>query len=148
DKASSLLAATTGYLTLIVTINVWLTMRGQMADPDVMTQHGRIELLGMQTMNISAAGGIITGLVAAWATDRCYNFELPTACAVFSGKKSVPMITLGLMITVGILLPFIWSYFVGLLTNLSTIFLSPVGPLFTAAGERLFIPFGLHHVWN
>src|SRR5699024_6765870 len=64
------------------------------------------------------------------------------------GKKSVPIITIGLMITVGILLPFIWSYFVGLLTNLSTIFLSPVGPLFTAAGERLFIPFGLHHVWN
>src|SRR5699024_8240245 len=62
--------------------------------------------------------------------------------------KSVPIITIGLMITVGILLPFIWSYFVGLLTNLSTIFLSPVGPLFTAAGERLFIPFGLHHVWN
>src|SRR5699024_5094682 len=72
----------------------------------------------------------------------------PTAFAFFSGKKSVPIITIGLMITVGILLPFIWSYFVGLLTNLSTIFLSPVGPLFTAAVERLFIPFVLRHVCN
>src|SRR5699024_5587223 len=35
----------------------------------------------------------------------------------------------------------------GLFTNLSTIFLSAVGPLFTAAGVRLFITFGLHHVW-
>lgn len=52
------------------------------------------------------------------------------------------------MATVGMLLPFVWTYFVGLLTNLSTIFLSVVGPFFTAAGERLFIPFGLHHVWN
>src|SRR5699024_12486178 len=32
--------------------------------------------------------------------------------------------------------------------NLSTIFLRSVGSLFTVAGERLFIPFGLHHVWN
>src|SRR5699024_6211230 len=148
DKGISVFASTTGYLTLIVTMNVWLTMTGQMADPDVMTQQGQIEVLGIQTMNISAAGGIITGLIAAWATDRFYNLELPTAFAFFSGKKSVPIITIGLMITVGILLPFIWSYFVGLLTNLSTIFLSPVGPLFTAAAERLFIPIGLHHVWN
>lgn len=34
------------------------------------------------------------------------------------------------------------------LTKLSAVFLSPVGPFFTAGGERLFIPFGLHHVWN
>jgi maltose/glucose PTS system EIICB component len=32
--------------------------------------------------------------------------------------------------------------------HLSVVFLSSVGPFFTAAGERLFIPFGLHHVWN
>src|SRR5699024_11297999 len=64
------------------------------------------------------------------------------------GKKSVLIITIGIMSTVGILLTFIWSYCVGLLTNLSTIFLRSVGSLFTAAGERLFIPFSLHHVWN
>src|SRR5699024_12738754 len=114
----------------------------------VMTQQGQIEVLGIQTMNISAAGGIITGLIAAWATDRFYNLELPTAFAFFSGKKSVPIITIGLMLTVGILLPFIWSHFVGLLPNSSTILIRAVGPLFTAPGEAFFNPFGLHHVWN
>lgn len=148
DKGISVFASTVGYLTLIVTMNVWLTVTGQMADPDVMTQQGQIEVLGIQTMNISAAGGIITGLISAWATDRFYNLELPTAFAFFSGKKSVPIISIGLMIVVGLVLPFIWSYFVGVLTNLSTIFVSAIGPLFTAAGERLLIPFGLHHVWN
>ncbi|MBP1041193.1 PTS transporter subunit EIIC [Vagococcus sp. BWB3-3] len=148
DKGISVFAATAGYLTLIVTMNVWLTLTGNMADPEVMTQLGQISVLGIQTMNISAAGGIVTGLVAAWATDKFYNLELPTAFAFFSGKKSVPIITIGVMIGIGLILPFIWSFFVSVLMRLSVVFLSVVGPFFTAAGERLFIPFGLHHVWN
>lgn len=148
DKGISVFAAVTGYLTLIITMNVWLTLTGKMADPEMMTQVGQITVLGIQTMNISAAGGIITGLVAAWATDRFYNLELPTALAFFSGKKSVPIITIGIMIAIGACLPFIWELFVGLLMRLSVVFLSVMGPFFTAAGERLFIPFGLHHVWN
>lgn len=148
DKGISVFAATTGYLTLIIAMHVWLTVTGKMADPEIMTQFGQIEVLGIQTMNINAAGGIITGLVAAWATDKFYNLELPTAFAFFSGKKSVPIITIGLMTVIGLVIPFIWSLFVGLLTNLSAVYLSVVGPFFTAAGERLFIPFGLHHVWN
>ncbi|MDQ0176713.1 PTS transporter subunit EIIC [Bacillus chungangensis] len=148
DKGISVFAATAGYLTLIITMNVWLTITGKMADPEVMTQFGQISVLGIQTMNISAAGGILTGLIAAWATDRYYNLELPTAFAFFSGKKSVPIITIGIMIGAGLILPFIWSFFVGILMHLSVVFLSSVGPFFTAAGERLFIPFGLHHVWN
>jgi len=38
-------------------------------------------------MNVNALGGIITGLVAAWATDKFYKLELPIAFAFFSGKK-------------------------------------------------------------
>ena len=148
DKGISVFASVTGYLTLIITMNVWLTLTGKMADPEVMTQLGQINVLGIQTMNISAAGGIITGLVAAWATDRFYNLQLPTALAFFSGKKSVPIITIGIMIAIGAGLPFIWELFVGVLMRLSVVFLSVMGPFFTAAGERLFIPFGLHHVWN
>ena len=148
DKGIAVFAAVTGYLTLIITMNVWLTLTGKLAEPEVMTQLGQINVLGIQTMNISAAGGIITGLIASWATDKFYNLELPTAFAFFSGKKSVPIITIGLMVLIGGTLPFIWEIFVGVLTKLSVVILSPVGPFFTAGGERLFIPFGLHHVWN
>ncbi|MEG0551404.1 MAG: PTS transporter subunit EIIC [Vagococcus sp.] len=148
DKGIAVFAAVSGYLTLIITMNVWLTLTGKMADPEVMTQVGQINVLGIQTMNISAAGGIVTGLVASWATDKFYNLELPTAFAFFSGKKSVPIITIGVMIAIGALLPFVWEVFVAILTKFSVVILSTVGPFFTAAGERLFIPFGLHHVWN
>ena len=81
-------------------------------------------------------GGIAAGLVAAWATDKFYNLELPIAFAFFAGKKSVSIICMGIMLVIGITLPFIWQYFVTGLTGLSVIFLSKVGPFFTADGER------------
>lgn len=148
DKGIAVFASVVGYLTLISTINIWLVLNGKLAALDVMTQMGQIKVLGIQTMNISAAGGIITGLIAAWATDKFYNLELPTAFAFFSGKKSVAIIMVGLMIVVGAILPFIWEVLVLGLMKLSFVILSPLGPFFTAGGERLFIPFGLHHVWN
>jgi len=148
DKGIAVFASVVGYLTLIITINVWLILNGKLADAAVMTQVGQIKVLGIQTMNISAAGGIITGLIAAWATDKFYNLELPTAFAFFAGKKSVSIIMIGLMMVVGAFLPFIWEVLVLGLMKLSAVILSPVGPFFTAGGERLFIPFGLHHVWN
>ncbi len=148
DKGISVFASVIGYLILIITMNVWLVVSGKLAEPEVMSQFGQIKVLGIQTMNISALGGIIAGLIAAWATDRFYKLELPIAFAFFSGKKSVPIITMGIMIGVGLLIPFVWQAFVSLLTNLSVVFLSWAGPFFTAAGERLFIPFGLHHLWN
>ncbi|MGX7031558.1 PTS transporter subunit EIIC [Vagococcus zengguangii] len=148
DKGIAVFASVAGYLTIIATMNVWLTLTGKMADPEIMTQVGQISVLGIQTMNISAAGGIITGLVAAWATDKFYNLQLPTALAFFSGKKSVPIITIGCMVGLGLTVPFIWELFVGILMKLSVVILSTFGPFFTAFGERAFIPFGLHHVWN
>ncbi|SHI86504.1 PTS system IIB component, Glc family /PTS system IIC component, Glc family [Clostridium amylolyticum] len=148
DKGISVFASVIGYIILIITMNAWLVVTGKLADPAVMSQYGQIKVLGIQTMNINALGGIITGLVAAWVTDRFYKLELPIAFAFFSGKKSVPIITMGIMLVIGLVIPFIWEVFVSLLTKLSVVFLSPVGPFFTAAGERLFIPFGLHHLWN
>lgn len=148
DKGIAVFASVLGYLILIISMSVWLSVTGNMAAPNVMSQMGQIKVLGIQTLNINAMGGIAAGLVAAWATDKFYNLELPIAFAFFAGKKSVSIICMGIMLIIGITLPFIWQYFVTGLTGLSVIFLSKVGPFFTAAGERLFIPFGLHHLWN
>jgi maltose/glucose PTS system EIICB component len=148
DKGISVFASVIGYIILISTMSVWLKVTGKMVDAEVMSQFGQIKVLGIQTMNVNALGGIITGLIAAWATDKFYKLELPIAFAFFSGKKSVPIITMGIMTVIGLIIPFIWEAAVNLLTRLSVVFLSPAGPFFTAAGERLFIPFGLHHLWN
>lgn len=87
DKGIAVFASVTGYLCLIVSMNVYLVLNGTIADADVMTQKGQIEVLGIQTVNISAAGGIITGLVAARATDKFYYLELPDALAFFLEKN-------------------------------------------------------------
>lgn len=63
DKGIAVFASVVGYLTLISTINIWLVLTGKLADPAIMTQVGQIKVLGIQTMNISAARGIITGLI-------------------------------------------------------------------------------------
>ncbi|MDO5139536.1 MAG: PTS transporter subunit EIIC, partial [Oscillospiraceae bacterium] len=133
---------------MLISMNVWLKVTGNLADASVMSQVGQIQVLGIQTLNINALGGIVAGLVAAWATDRFYNLQLPVAFAFFAGKKSVPLISMLVMAAFGLTVPFVWQFFVKGLTKLSVIFLSPVGPFFTAAGERAFIPFGLHHLWN
>lgn len=148
DKGIAVFAAVAGYLMFIGSMNVWLTVTGKMADPELISQMGQIKVLGIQTMNLNTLGGIVTGAVAAWATDRFYNLELPIAFAFFGGKKSVPIITMVLMSVIGLTVPFVWEIFVSILNNLSVVILSWAGPFFTAAGERLFIPFGLHHIWN
>lgn len=148
DKGISVFASVIGYLVMLISMNVWLKVTGNLADPETMSQAGQITILGIQTLNINAIGGIVAGLVAAWATDKFYNLQLPVAFAFFAGKKSVAIICILIMSGVGLTVPFVWQVFVKLLTKLSVIFLSPVGPFFTAAGERAFIPFGLHHLWN
>lgn len=148
DKGIATFASVIGYLVMLIAMNVWLKVTGNLADPEMMSQVGQIQILGIQTLNINALGGIVAGLIAAWATDKFYNLELPVAFAFFAGKKSVSIICILLMSAFGLTVPFVWQFFVKGLTKLSVIFLSPVGPFFTAAGERVFIPFGLHHLWN
>ena len=148
DKGIAVFASVAGYLIFIGSMSAWLTITGKMAEPEMISQLGQIKVLGIQTMNLNTLGGIVTGAVAAWATDRYYNLELPIAFAFFGGKKSVPIITMVIMSVIGLTIPFVWEVFVSALTSLSFVILSWAGPFFTAAGERLFIPFGLHHIWN
>lgn len=148
DKGIAVFSSVIGYLVMLIAMNVWLNVTGNLADPDIMSQVGQIQVLGIQTLNINALGGIIAGLIAAWATDRFYNLQLPVAFAFFAGKKSVSIICIGIMALLGVTIPWVWQFLVAGLTKLSVIFLSPAGPFFTAAGERAFIPFGLHHLWN
>ena len=81
-------ASVVGYLSLIITMNIWLVLTGKLADPAIMGQVGQIKVLGIQTLNISAAGDHHRSDCRP-ATDKFYNLELPTAFA-FSGKNPFP----------------------------------------------------------
>lgn len=149
DKGIAVFSSVMGYLILIASINMWLGITGNMAAPEDIAVKGQIMVLGIQTLNVNVLGGIIAGLIGAWATDRYYNLELPMALAFFSGRKSVALISMLACTLVGFILPFLWNYFVGAMISLSGLLLHDIlGPILNTFINRLMIPFGLHHVWN
>ena len=148
DKGIAVFSSVVSYLVLIITMNVWLTVTGNMADADHISEMGQIVVLGIQTVNVNVFGGIVVGLISAWACDRFYNLELPVALAFFGGKKSVPIIASGIAIVIGLVLPFVWKVLVAVLASMSFLLLNKIGPFFNMAINRMLIPFGLHHVWN
>ena len=147
DKGISVFSAVLGYVTLLVVVNVYLTLTGSLADEETMTEVGQGVVLGIQTLRLDAAGGIIAGLVAAYCTDKFYKTELPLAFAFFGGKKFPPMATFFFMIPIGFIIPVVWGLFTRFLLFISPVFLNDifgVGAYWFA--HRALIPFGLHHV--
>lgn len=149
DKGIAAFTSVIGYLVLLTTMNVYLKVTGKLAPAETISQMGQIVVLGIQTINVNVFGGIIAGLGAAWATDKFYNLELPISLAFFGGKKSVPIITMGMMIVIGLCLPYFWEIFVSGLTSISFLLMNKIfGPFLNLTINRMLIPFGLHHVWN
>ncbi len=149
EKGIAVFSSVVSYLVLLITIKVWLGAAGQLVAPAEASYHGQTTVLGIQTLNVNVLGGIIAGLISAWAADKFYNLELPLALAFFGGRKSVPIISIGCTIIIGLILPFFWQYFVAFTTSLSGLLLHKIlGPILSGFINRLMIPFGLHHVWN
>ncbi len=148
DKGIAIFAAVIGYLTMIMTINVYLTLTGTLVkDATQMAAAGQGIVLGIQTLRLEAAGGIIAGLLAAFCCDRWGAKELPLAFAFFGGKKFVAIVTFLLMIPLAAVLPLVWGLFTQFLIFISPVFMNDtfgVGLYWMA--HRLCIPFGLHHV--
>ncbi|MFT3877757.1 MAG: PTS transporter subunit EIIC [Propioniciclava sp.] len=148
DKGIAVFASTIGYLTMQMVMNVYLNVTGTLIkDPELMRAAGQGLVLGVQTVKLEAAGGIIAGLLAAYCCDKWGAIQLPLAFAFFGGKKFVAIATFLLMIPIGFVIPVVWGWFTQFLIFISPIFMNDifgVGLYWTA--HRLCIPFGLHHV--
>lgn len=137
----SALAGTTGYVVFLASMGVCAKLRG-------------IEtaaIMGIPSIQTGVFGGIIVGMVAAWAFNRFYKVQLPPYLGFFAGKRSVPIITSFAVILVGILLSFVWPPIGNGIKAFSDWAVHGRPALaFTIYGlvERSLIPFGLHHIWN
>ncbi|NIY49902.1 PTS transporter subunit EIIC [Cedecea colo] len=146
EKGIAVFSSVLAYLTLAIVMNVWLKLDGSLAKTHL-SEVGQGLVLGIQTVQLEAMGGIISGLVAAKVTDKFYKLELPLAFAFFSGKKSVPIITFLWMIPIGLVIPFVWNAITDFLTSISFVVMNEkfgVGVYWFL--NRALIPFGLHHV--
>lgn len=149
EKGIAVFSSVLSYLVLNISINVWLTVTGNLAPAADMANKGQAMVLGIQSLRLDALGGIISGLIAAWAADKYYNLELPLAFAFFGGKKSVPIISMVITIVCGLTIPFVWQALTVALIYLSKVLLQDIiGTFLFGFVNRIFIPLGLHHVWN
>jgi PTS system glucose-specific IIC component len=135
------MASTVGYVVFLAALGICAKLRG-------------IEtatIMGIPSIETGVFGGIIVGLIAAWAFNRFFKIKLPSYLGFFAGKRAVPIITAFSVIAVGAVLSFAWPPIGGAIDRFSHWAVHGRPALaFTIYGvvERALIPFGLHHVWN
>ena len=80
--------------------------------------------------------------------ERFNTIRLPDAPAFFGGTRFVPIITTLVLGLCGLLVPLIWPWFAMGINGLGKLIQSAgaFGPMIFGSGERLLLPFGLHHI--
>lgn len=148
EKGVAAFSGFVGYVVMNLSINFYLTETGKLAAPDHLREAGQGMALGMQTVEMGVLGGIIVGIIVYLLHRKFYTIQLPDAFAFFGGARFIPIITTLVMAIIGVLIPIIWPIFalginsVGFAIQKAGIF----GPFLFGAGERLLLPFGLHHI--
>ncbi|WP_202081717.1 glucose-specific PTS transporter subunit IIBC [Caldalkalibacillus salinus] len=134
------LASTIGYLVMNTTLGV-------------MAEYGQMEtetVLGIETLQTGVFGGIIMGIIASYLYKRFYNIELPQFLGFFAGKRFVPIITAATAIAIGFAFYYVWPPIQGgidYLSHLATEANPAIASFIFGFGQRILIPFGLHHIF-
>ena len=125
------LSAAVGYFTLINVLKVISSLSPEMA-----------------AINTGVFGGIVIGAFTAFLYNRYYKIQLPQIFGFFSGKRFIPILTAFSAIFIGVALGLVWPPVQeGIRTFGISVMSSDLGPALYAAGKRLLIPLGLHHVF-
>jgi PTS system maltose and glucose-specific IIC component len=148
EKGVAAFSGLVGYVIMHLSINFYLNETNQLAEADLMRQEGQSMILGIQSIEMGVLGGIIVGIVVYLLHNRFYNFKLPNAFAFFGGTRFVPIITSITLSIVGLIIPMIWPLFTMLINGIGSAIqgAGAFGPFLFGAGERLHLPFGLHHI--
>lgn len=107
-------------------------------------------ILGVETMDMGAVAGMLTGIITAALHNKYYKVSFPVAISFYGGKRFVAIVVILVMAGAGLIAPIVWSPV--------SMAINGLGGLISATGlvgvfcygflERLLIPTGLHHVLN
>lgn len=105
-------------------------------------------IMGMAKTNMGVIGGVLVGIISGILYNKYHKIRLPQVLGFFGGKRFVPIITSIAVIIFSMVVVVIWP---SIQKNID-IFArwacsSYLGPAFYAAGKRLLIPVGLHHIY-
>ncbi|MNO87760.1 PTS system glucose-specific EIICBA component [compost metagenome] len=106
------------------------------------------DIVSKTNINMGVFGGIIIGLIAGVLYNKFHDIKLPQVLGFFGGKRFVPIITsLAALIFAAVGVQ-IWAPIQDGINVFSQWASSSVfGPALYAAGKRLLIPVGLHHMY-
>ncbi|HWR43719.1 PTS transporter subunit IIABC [Sporomusa sp.] len=99
-------------------------------------------------MDTGVFSGIVMGITAAILYKQFYQIRLPEFLGFFAGKRFVPIITAVAGVVIALIFKIIWpglQYAIDIVGHAAVS--SSAGPALFAAGKRLLIPVGLHHVY-
>ncbi|GAA0177386.1 glucose-specific PTS transporter subunit IIBC [Clostridium sediminicola] len=139
------LAAIVGFLIMNKTMGLFAGVTAeQVSDPSFTS------VLGIPTLQTGVFGGIIIGVVAAYAYKKYFNIELPSYLGFFAGKRFVPIVTAVFALILGVVLVFVWPPIQNGLTAFSRNMIDTnltLSAFVFGVIERSLIPFGLHHIF-
>lgn len=99
-------------------------------------------------INTGVFGGIAAGGLSAFIYNRFHQTTLHPVLGFFSGKRLVPILATATCILLALGLGIVWPPIQTGIHSVGTWALgSDIGPAMYAAGKRLLIPLGLHHVF-
>ncbi|MCK6596998.1 MAG: glucose PTS transporter subunit IIA [Bdellovibrionaceae bacterium] len=103
---------------------------------------------GELAINTGVFGGIATGSLAAYLYNRFHETQLNPIFGFFSGKRLIPILSAGSCLILGLALGVTWPPIQHGIQHFGhEVMTSDWGPGLYAAGKRLLIPLGLHHVY-
>ncbi len=99
-------------------------------------------------INAGVLGGIVVGLVVASLYNRFHTVKLPAFLGFFSGKRLIPILSVGASVLVAFGFVMVWPPIQeGIKSFGEAVVGSEFGPSIYASVKRLLIPVGLHHVF-
>ncbi len=146
EKEVAALAAGISFLVMHSSIAAMINLTG---GPENLLEGSVVSVLGIQSLQMGAFGGIIVGLGVAALHNRFYKIQLPQVVSFFGGTRFVPIISTVVYALAGILMFFIWQPIQEGINNLGVLVYSSgyFGTFLFGMIKRLLIPFGLHHVF-
>jgi PTS system D-glucosamine-specific IIC component len=103
-----------------------------------------------QELPFGNAGGILIGIVTAWAYHKFKHIQLPAYIQFFGGPRFVPLFMSFAAIVIALLIILLEPYLALGLENFSLFWISlgGFGTFLYGVLYRLLVPFGLHYIWN
>ncbi|MBM7855590.1 phosphotransferase system glucose/maltose/N-acetylglucosamine-specific IIC component [Desulfohalotomaculum tongense] len=140
-------------LPLIFAVGVAIGFSGGQAVAALAAVVGQLILLAVlnavdPNINMGVFSGIIMGITAAVLYKQFYQIKLPQYLGFFAGKRFVPIITAVAAVFIASVSAVVWPGVQNIIDSVGHVAVnSSFGPALFAAGKRLLIPVGLHHVY-